>query len=185
MLEGLARYWWAFLVRGLFAIGFGIVAYAWPTISLAALIIVFGAYALADGAFLVLKAVGNWTAMDDRWLLLLEGLLGIGIGAISLFAPGVTAIGLLFYIAAWSLSTGFLEIAGAIRLRREIRGEIWWILSGIASIVFAILLLVFPGVGILSQLWLLGVYAIVFGVMLIALGIRIRAHRPDQQLTAE
>lgn len=185
MLEGLARYWWAFLVRGLFAIGFGIVAYAWPTISLAALIIVFGAYALADGAFLVLKAVGNWTAMDDRWLLLLEGLLGIGIGAISLFAPGVTAIGLLFYIAAWSLSTGFLEIAGAIRLRRQIRGEIWWILSGIASIVFAILLLVFPGVGILSQLWLLGVYAIVFGVMLIALGIRIRAHRPDQQLTGE
>src|SRR5271157_3234912 len=109
MLEGLTRYWWAFLVRGLFAIGFGIVAYAWPTISLAALIIVFGAYAFADGIFLVAKAAGNWTALDDRWLLLLEGLLGIGIGAITLFAPGVTAIGLLFYIAAWSLATGVIE----------------------------------------------------------------------------
>ena len=179
MLEGLTRYWWAFLVRGLFAIGFGVVTYAWPTISLAALIIVFGVYALADGFFLVVKAVGNWDALDDRWLLFLEGLLGVGIGAITLFAPGVTAIGLLFYIAAWSLSTGFLEIAGAIRLRKEVRGEVWWILSGIASIVFAILLLVFPGVGILSLLWLLGVYAIVFGVLLIALGIRIRAHQSE------
>jgi len=116
---------------------------------------------------------------------LLEGLSGFGIGAITLFAPGVSAIGLLFYIAAWSLSTGFLEIAGAIRLRREIKGEVWWILSGIASIVFAILLLVFPGVGILSLLWLLGIYAIIFGVILIALGVRIRSHRPDQQLNAE
>ena len=183
MLEGLTRYWWAFLVRGFLAIGLGIVAYAWPTSSLVVLILVFGAYALADGFFLVVKAIGNWAAMDDRWLLLFEGLLGIGIGAITLFAPGVTEIGLLFYIAAWSLSTGFLEVAGAIRLRKEIKGEVWWILSGIASIVFAILLMIFPGVGILGLRWMLGVYAIVFGVLLMALGIRIRGHRPGEQLT--
>jgi uncharacterized membrane protein HdeD (DUF308 family) len=183
MLEGLTRYWWAFVARGLFAIALGVLTYVWPTISLTALIIVFGAYALADGFFLVVKAIGNWAALDDRWLLLFEGLLGIGIGAITLLAPGVTAIALLFYIAGWSLSTGFLEVAGAIRLRKEIKGEAWWILSGIASIVFAILLMVFPGVGILSLLWLLGVYAIIFGLILIALGLRIRAHRPDQPLT--
>jgi uncharacterized membrane protein HdeD (DUF308 family) len=98
---------------------------------------------------------------------------------------GENEVGLLFYIAAWSLSTGFLEIAGAIGVRKEIRGEIWWILSGIASIVFAIFLLIFPGVGILSLRWSLGVYAIVFGVLLVALGIRIRGHRPGQKLTSE
>ena len=83
------------------------------------------------------------------------------------FAPGVTAIVLLFYIAAWSLTTGILEIVGAIRLRKEIKGEVWWILSGIVSILFALLLMIFPGTGIL--VWLLGVYAIVFGVLLIAI----------------
>ncbi len=183
MLEGLTRYWWAFLVRGLLAIVFGILIYVWPGISLAALIIIFGAYSFADGIFLVVKASGNWAVLDDRWLLLLVGLVGMGIGAITLFAPGVTSNSLLFYIAAWSLSTGFLEIAGAIRLRKEIRGEVWWILTGFASIVFAVLLMIFPGVGILSLLWLLGVYTIVFGVLLIALGIRVRLHRADQRLT--
>ena len=185
MLEGLRRYWWAFLVRGLLAIVFGVLIYAWPSIPLAMLIIVFGVYAVADGSFLVVKATGNWAALDDRWLLLLEGVIGVGIGVITLFVPGVTAIVLLFYIAAWSLSTGFLEIAGAIRVRREIKGELWWILTGVASIVFAILLLVFPGVGILSILWLLGVYAIVFGVLLVALGIRVRLHRPGEPLAPE
>ena len=81
MLAGLTRYWWAFLVRGLFAVVLGVLMYTWPTISLATLIIVFGIYALADGTFLVVKAIGNWAALDDRWLLLFEGLVGIGIGA--------------------------------------------------------------------------------------------------------
>ncbi len=178
MLEVLSRYWWAFIARGVLAIVFGVLAYAWPAITLQVLIIVFGAYAFVDGVFLVIKAIGGWKARDDRWLLLLEGLLGLGIGLITFFAPGVTAIGLLFYVAAWSLTTGILEIVGAIRMRKEIKGEVWWILSGLASIAFALILLIFPGVGILGLVWLLGAYAIVFGVILIALGIRIRVHRP-------
>jgi len=178
MLEVLSRYWWAFIARGVLAIVFGVLAYAWPAITLEVLIIVFGAYAFFDGVFLLIKAMGGWKARDDRWLLLFEGLLGVGIGVITFFAPGVTAIGLLFYIAAWSLTTGILEIVGAIRMRKEIKGEIWWILSGLASIAFAVILLIFPGVGILGLVWLLGAYAIVFGIILIALGIRIRTHRP-------
>ncbi len=178
MLEILTRYWWAFIVRGILAIVLGVVAFVWPGITITALIIVFGIYAFIDGVFLLVKAIAGWKARDDRWLLLFEGLLGIGIGVITFFAPGVTAIVLLFYIAAWSLTTGILEIVGAIRLRKEIKGEVWWILSGIVSILFALLLMIFPGTGILGLVWLLGVYAIVFGVLLIALGIRIRAHRP-------
>ena len=178
MIEVLTRYWWAFIARGVLAIALGVMVYAWPTITITALIIVFGVYAFADGVFLIVKAIGGWKARDDRWLLLFEGLLGIGIGLMAFFAPGVTAIGLLFYIAAWSLATGVLEIVGAIRLRKEIEGEAWWILTGIASILFAVLLMVFPGAGILGLIWLLGVYAIVFGILLVGLGIRIRIHKP-------
>jgi uncharacterized membrane protein HdeD (DUF308 family) len=164
-------------VRGIFAILFGILAYAWPGITLATLIIFFGAYVLIDGILLVIKAIGNWGKRDDRWLLLLEGLLGIGIGVITFVAPGITAVALIFFIAAWSLATGVLEIAAAIRLRKEIRGEGWMILSGIASIVFAVLVMFFPGAGALGLLWLIAAYAIIFGVMLVILGIKLRGHR--------
>jgi len=181
MLEMLSRYWWAFIVRGVLAIALGVMVYAWPAITLAALIIVFGVYAFADGVFLLVKAIGSWKAREDRWVLLLEGLLGIGIGAMTFFAPDVTAIGLLFYVASWSLATGVLEIVGAIRLRKEIAGEFWWILSGVVSILFAIFLMMFPGAGILGLVWLLGIFAIAFGVVLIALGIRIRAQRPGKK----
>jgi uncharacterized membrane protein HdeD (DUF308 family) len=178
MLEVLTRYWWAFIARGVLAIALGVMVFAWPAITVAALIIVFGIYAFADGVFLVVKAIGGWKARDDRWLLLFEGLLGIGIGVITFFAPGVTAIVLLFYVAAWSLTTGILEIVGAIRFRKEIQGEVLWIFSGIVSILLAVFLMIFPGAGIVSLVWLLGVYAVVFGVLLIALGIRIRVHSP-------
>ena len=181
MLEELSHFWWAFIVRGILAVGLGVLVYVWPTITLTALIIVFGAYAFVDGVFLVVKAIGSWKARDDRWLLLFEGLLGVGIGVITFFAPRVTEIGLLFYIAAWSLATGILEIVAAIRFRKEIQGEVFWILTGVASIAFAILLMIFPGAGILGLVWLLGAYAVVFGVFLIALGIRIRVFRPDQK----
>jgi uncharacterized membrane protein HdeD (DUF308 family) len=164
-------------VRGIFAILFGILAYAWPGITLATLIIFFGAYVLIDGILLVIKTIGKWGERDDRWLLLLEGLLGIGIGVITFVAPGITAVALIFFIAAWSLATGVLEIAAAIRLRKEIQGEGWMILSGIASIVFAILVMFFPGAGALGLLWLIAAYAIIFGVMLVILGIKLRGHR--------
>jgi uncharacterized membrane protein HdeD (DUF308 family) len=177
MLEMLSRYWWAFVVRGIFAILFGILAYAWPGITLATLIILFGAYVLIDGILLVIKTIGKWAERDDRWLLLLEGLLGIGIGVITFVAPGITAVALIFFIAAWSLATGVLEIAVAIRLRKEIQGEGWMILSGIASIVFAVLVMFFPGAGALGLLWLIAAYAIIFGVMLVILGIKLRGHR--------
>jgi uncharacterized membrane protein HdeD (DUF308 family) len=177
MLEMLSRYWWAFVVRGIFAILFGILAYAWPGITLATLVIFFGAYILIDGVLLLINTIGNWGERDDPWLLLLEGLLGMGIGVITLVAPGITAVVLIFYIAAWSLATGVLEIVGAIRLRREIQGEGWMILSGIASILFAILVMFFPGVGALGLLWLIAAYAIIFGVMLVMLGTKLRGHR--------
>lgn len=136
MLDILSRYWWAYIVRGIAGILFSILAYAWPRITLATLIILFGAYAFVDGIFLIIKTIGNWGDREDRWLILLQGLLGIGVGIMTLVAPGITAIRLVLYIAAWSLATGVLEIVAAIRLRKEIQGEGWMILSGIVSILF-------------------------------------------------
>ena len=181
MLDVLSRYWWAYVVRGILAILFGILAYAWPGITLATLIILFGAFAFVDGIFLIIKTIGNWGGRDDRWLLLLEGLLGIGIGLLAFIAPGVTTFALVFYIAVWSLATGVLEIATAIRLRKEIQGEGWMILSGIASILFALLLMVFPGAGALGLIWLIAAYAIIFGVLLILLGFKLRRARKISQ----
>lgn len=177
MLTELTKVWWAFLARGLAAIAFGVLALIWPSATFAVLAVLFGLYALVDGVFLGYKAISSWKARDDRWLLLIEGLVGIGIGIMTFFAPRMTEIFLLFYIAAWGLATGVIEIVSAIRLRKEIAGEFWWMLSGIASIVFAVLLMLFPGVGILGVIWLVSTYAIVFGVLLVILAFRLLQHR--------
>ena len=177
MLELLSRVWWGFLVRGLAAIIFGVLALIWPSATLAVLIILFGAYVLVDGVLLVIKAVSTWKVRDDRWLLLIEGLLGIGIGVMTFFAPAITTIVLVFYIAAWSLATGIIEIVSGIRLRKELSGEIFWILTGIVSIIFAVLLMLFPGAGAVGVIWLIAIYAIVFGLLLVVLSFRLLSYR--------
>lgn len=130
-------------------------------------------YAFVDGVFLIVGAAMAWCKAEDHWLMLLEGLLGVLVGALTFLAPGITALGLLIYIAAWSLATGVLEIAGAIQLRKEIEGEWWLLLSGIASVLFAMLLMLFPAAGALGLLWAIGSYAIVFGALLVALGFKL------------
>jgi uncharacterized membrane protein HdeD (DUF308 family) len=173
----LAKLWWLFILRGIAAIIFGLLALAWPGITLAILIILFGAYAFADGVFALLHAISGRDETESIWVLLIEGLIGIGVGLITFFEPAITGIILLFYIAAWSLTTGVLEIVGAINLRQRVSGEFWMLLSGIASIIFALILLIHPGVGAVAVVWLIGAYAIVFGVILFALGLRLRGAR--------
>jgi uncharacterized membrane protein HdeD (DUF308 family) len=184
MFDLLSRSWWTLVVRGIFAILFGILAFLWPGLTVVTLVIFFGAYALVDGIFAIVGAIGGWGKRDDHWLLLLGGLVGVGIGILTFRAPGVTTMLLVIYIAAWGLSTGILEIVAAIRLRNEIKGEWWLILSGIASVLFALLLMIFPGAGALSLIWLIASYAVVFGAMLIGLGLKLRWHR-SQRKTAK
>jgi len=165
----------------MFAVVFGLLALIWPGITLATLVIFFGAYILGDGIFGMVGAIGGWGDRDDHWLLLLEGLLGVGIGILTFRAPQITAMVLLMFIAAWALATGVLEIVAAIRLRKEIQGEIWLILSGLASVVVALLLMIFPAAGALSLLWLISIYAVVFGVMLIVGGMKLRRLRSQRK----
>jgi uncharacterized membrane protein HdeD (DUF308 family) len=170
----LSRGWWMLLLRGLAAIAFGLLLWLRPGISLATLILLFGAYSLADGVLGVLTALGGRQDKEHFWPLLLHGLLGIGVGILTFVAPGLTALALLFYIAIRAIATGALEIVTAIRLRKEIEGEWLFILAGTASVLFGLLLVARPGTGALAVLWLIGTYALVFGVLLVILAFRVR-----------
>ena len=171
-----ANSWWSLVVRGLVAILVGLVTFAWPGITLTALVLVFGAYALVDG---VMSIVGAWRAASshERWGgLLIEGIAGIVAAVITVLWPAITAIALVYIVAAWALVTGVLEIVTAIRLRKYISGEWLLILAGIASILFGGILVIFPIAGALALALWFGIYAFIFGAVLVGLGIRLRTH---------
>ena len=175
ILPALSRNWWALALRGLAAILFGILAFAWPGITLFVLILFFGAYMLVDGIFAIVAAVRVAREEPRWWLLLLEGILGVVVGLVTFFWPGLTALALLYLIAAWAIVTGIMEIVEAIRLRRELVGEWALILSGVLSFIFGVLLVVIPArAGLLSLTWLIGIYAVAFGVLLVILAFRVR-----------
>src|SRR5438093_2444204 len=162
-VDTLVRNWWVLLLRGLAGIIFGIITFISPAISLAALVLVFGAYALVDGVLAIISAI-RWRGEVDRWwVLLLEGLAGIAAGIVTFLWPGITALALLYVIAAWALVTGVFEIAAAIRLRRAITGEWLLALSGVFSIALGVLLVLLPGPGALAVTIWIGAYAFVFG----------------------
>ena len=140
MVIVLARNWWALVLRGLFAVLFGIIALAWPGITLGVLVLLYGAYALADGVFAIAAVMAGQTGGRPWWSLLVEGLVGIAVGIMTFAWPGITALVLLYLIAAWAVVTGIFEIIAAIRLREEIRGEWLLALSGILSILFGVAL---------------------------------------------
>jgi len=176
MLEYLGRNWGWIVLRGVVAVLFGVLAIAWPSITLAALVIVWGAYALADG---VLALIAAWRVRDQGrpfWSLLIVGLLGIGAGVVTFLWPAMTALTLLMLIAAWAVVMGVFQIVAAIRLRKEIQGEWLLALSGLLSVIFGIVVFARPGAGALAVIWLIGSYAIFFGVLLIALGVRLKPH---------
>jgi len=182
ILPVLSRNWWALALRGLAAIVFGLLAFILPGITLTALILLFSAYMLVDGVFAIVAAVRAEERDTRWWLLLAEGVLGVLAGIVAFAWPGLTALALLYLVAAWSIITGILQIVGAIRLRREIEGEWALILGGVLSVVFGVLLAVLPGPGILALLWLIGAYAVVSGVLLIILAFRVRNEpRPDSR----
>ena len=174
LLGYLGRNWGWVVLRGVAAVLFGVLAFAWPGITLAALVIVWGAYALADG---VLSLVAAYRVRDQGnpfWSLLIVGLLGIAAGIVTFIWPGMTALLLLMFIAAWAVVMGVFQVVAAIRLRKEIRGEWLLGLSGVLSIIFGIVMFAQPGAGALAVIWAIGGFAIVFGVLLIWLGFKLK-----------
>jgi uncharacterized membrane protein HdeD (DUF308 family) len=184
ILPVLSRNWWALALRGLAAIVFGVLAFVWPGITLWALVLLFGAYMLVDGIFAIVAAVRAAGREARWWLLLVEGVLGVLAGLVAFLLPGITALALLYLVAAWAIFTGILQIVGAVRLRREIEGEWALILGGVLSVIFGVLLAVLPGPGILALVWLIGAYAVVSGVLLIVLAFRVRNRDEAETLQA-
>jgi len=174
MLEHLGRNWGWIVLRGVAAVLFGILAFALPGITLAALVIVWGAYALADGILALIAAYRVRDQGKPFWSLVIVGLLGIAAGIVTFIWPGMTALLLLMFIAAWAVVMGIFQIIAAIRLRKEIQNEWLLGLSGVLSVLFGIIMFVQPGAGALAVIWVIGAYAIVFGALLIWLGLRLK-----------
>lgn len=171
----LALTWWVLLLRGFAAILFGVLGLAMPGLSLGSVVLLFGAFCLVDGL------LGAWTALwhrrqkENGWLLLVGGLVGIGTGLLTIFQPAVSALALLFYVATWAIATGVVQILGAVRLRHAIRDEWALGLAGSASLALGVLLMAQPEKGALALLWLIASWAVLAGLLLVALAFEVRA----------
>jgi uncharacterized membrane protein HdeD (DUF308 family) len=175
VVEGiLSGLWWAIALRAAAAILLGVIAIFMPGPTLAAIVIVFGIYAIVDGILAIVAAVRGFRRKERWWPMLLEGLVGIVAGAIAIFLPGIGALALTYLVAAWALVTGAFEIAAAIRLRKVISGEWLLLIAGLLSIVLAVLVALFPGTGALLLVWWLGAYAFAYGVVSLVLALRLR-----------
>ena len=175
MAATLTRNWGWIALRGVLAIVFGVLTFMYPGITLLSLVYLFGAYALADGVFLVISAITNRKG-EPRWVALLTaGLLGIAAGILTIFWPGITAVVLLSMVAAWAIVMGIAEVVTGIRLRKEITGEWILILAGVLGVAFGVFMILRPTAGALAMLLWIGAYALASGVLLIALSLRLRS----------
>jgi uncharacterized membrane protein HdeD (DUF308 family) len=175
ILAGLAKNWWLILLRGLCAILFGILTFVWPGVTLFTLVILYGAFAFADGILSLVAAIRGG-APAPRWWLAIVGVLGIAVGILTLLWPGITGLVLLLFIAGWAIANGVMEIIGAIRLRKEIDDEWWLIASGVLSVLFGVMIAARPGVGALALIFVIGTFAIIYGIMLVSFSLRLRQH---------
>ncbi len=179
----LARNWWAVVLRGVLAILFGILALIWPGITLYVLVLLYGAYAFVDGIFALISVITNRTTSHRLWVVL-EGIAGIVVGILAFFVPGITAFALLYLIAAWAVITGILEILAAIELSKEITNEWLLALGGILSVIFGVLIFLFPGAGALGVIFGIAAYAITFGIIFVFLGLRLHSHATGRRTAA-
>ena len=175
MLSVLARNWWLVEIRGVAAIAFGVLAFLWPGVTLLVLVTLFAAYMLIDGiALLISLRRAEPATTGHRLTVALMGILGVGVGLATIVWPGITALALLYLVAFWAITLGLTQVIAAIRLRREISGELWFVIGGLLTVAFGVLILVFPGTGLLSLIWLVGIWAIVFGLTNLVLAWRLR-----------
>jgi uncharacterized membrane protein HdeD (DUF308 family) len=174
MLAFMARNWWVLLIRGILAVAFGVLAFLWPSLTLAVLVLLFGAYALLDGVASIIIGLTGRGAQDNRLWLMLGGVFGVLVGVLTFVWPDITALALIYFIAAWAIVTGVFTIVAAVQLRKEIDNE--WLLgiSGALSILVGLYMAAFPGDGALALIWVVAAYAVIFGILMIGLALRLR-----------
>jgi len=173
MQAQIGRSWSMWLVRGIVALLFGLVALISPFATLTSLVMVAAAFMLVDGIFAFFSMFSRRDS-PFWWSSFFEALVGVGIGLALLLWPGVGLLTFLYFLAAWAVVSGVFEIITAIRLRKVIERE--WALgfAGLSSIAFGVAILVFPGLGLIATSWMLGAYAIIFGVLMINTSINVR-----------
>jgi len=179
--QRLAAHWWAFALRGVLAILFGILAFVMPGITIAVLLGIFAAYMAIDGVVAITAAVRGMREHTSYWPLLLEGIAGIAAAAIALVWPGVTLFALIYLAAAWAVVSGIFLVVGAARMDNAVRGRGWLILNGIFSTIWGVLLFAWPIAGLLVLTWWIGAYAIVFGVVMLVGAFRLRRLLPGRE----
>jgi len=180
MLRILSRDWWIYVLRGILAIAFGLLALIWPGLTVGILVLLFGIYVIFEG-ILALSAAFRNRHRKVWWVLLLEGIAGIVVGLFAFIWPGLTAVVLLIFIAVWAILTGILEIGAALQLRKQFKGEWALLLTGILSILIGLILMINPGAGVLAVVWLIGIYAILFGVLLTILGFKAKNMKVEME----
>ena len=174
MIQILAKHWWVLVLRGLVSLAFAAAAFLMPKFTFELLILLLGAFVLADG---LLATWSGWRLRGedkDWWVATAEGLIGVVLGLITLFKPEISAALLITFVALWCLVSGTFEIALAIRIRKEIEGEWQLALAGVVSIALGLFMLVQPNGGVISIAWWIGGYALFFGLLLVALGFKLR-----------
>lgn len=175
MLDYLVKNWWMVLIRGLCAIAFGILAFAWPGLTLLLLIMFFAAHALIDGVAAVVLGIQMRKADGVPWgAMVFLGVISVLSGIVAFAWPGLTAVALLYVVAGWAIARGVFEILAAIRLRKVIEDEWFLGLAGVASILLGIVLIANPGLGLLSVVWMVAIGAVMFGVFQVLLALRLR-----------
>ena len=182
MLHELARNWWVLLLNGLGAIAFGAMVLAWPGITLWALVLLFGVYALIDGFTAIMASFAGKDEAGRSWgQLLLVGIISVLAGITAIVWPGTTALALLFMIAIWAIVRGIMQIVAAIRLRKLIENELLLGLAGVASFFFGVVLFARPGSGALAVLWIISLFAFVHGVLLVSLAFKLRRFHHEHE----
>lgn len=186
MFLAVARKWWVLLLNGLCAILFGVMAFVWPQVTLMALVFLFGVYCLLDGITALSASMSRKDEGRPWGRMLTMGIISIAAGVVTFVWPGMTAIMLLVIIAVWAIIHGVTEIIAAIELRRVIHNEWLLALAGVVSVLFGIVMIARPGVGALSLIWVIGTFAIVHGLLLVAFAFKLRglAHTTPPAMVA-
>jgi uncharacterized membrane protein HdeD (DUF308 family) len=170
----MTKVWWTFLLRGVLLGIFAVLALASPVVTAAALIFWIAIFLVAEGGFIFLAAIMGWKEGEDKWLSVVEGVLNVILGIFMLGSPEVTIFFAVFYLGIWSVMSGVTRIAMAIQLRKEIKGDFWIALSGTISILFGLLIISNPGVGAATLVRMLGLFALLAGIILIVFGFKMK-----------
>ncbi len=165
------------MLRGVLAILFGLLAFLNPGITMLALVWWVGIFLCVDGALGLYAAIAHWRSNEDKWMVVLEGALTLLLGILIVSAPGAYSVFVAILLGVWAIFAGSMRIAMAIQVRKEIEGEGWIMLGGALAVLFGLIVIAQPGVGITTLMYLLGAFAILLGIVFVVIGLKMRQVR--------